>query len=336
MLTLIIIILAAAFVLYTLLGGADFGAGIVETFAGRKGEHTISKAIAPVWEANHVWLILAVVILFTGFPSVYSSISLALHIPLMLVLIGIICRGSAFTFRHYDVKQGRTTHRLYSFLFKASSFITPFFLGITLGAMILGRITFEQSVGFYHVFVAPWFNVFCFFVGVFSTSLFTYIAAVFLVGEAKDKHEAATYVTLAKRALAISIATGILVFISASFEGHDLLSEFIQSRVSIFSFIIVTLLIIPILYFLEKSSRNFLRFTVGVQVTAVLIGWFAIQYPVLVQVQDGRHLTFFNTQAPEATLQQLLIALLIGLVLVIPAFIFLFKVFKTEEKQEGV
>ena len=105
MLVLIIIILATAFILYTLLGGADFGAGIIETFAGRGQQSTISKAIAPVWEANHVWLILAVVILFTGFPAVYSSLSLLLHIPLLLVLIGIIFRGSAFTLRYYDVKK---------------------------------------------------------------------------------------------------------------------------------------------------------------------------------------------------------------------------------------
>src|SRR5215208_5198997 len=90
MLTIIIIILGVSFILYALLGGADFGAGIIETFAGRKGERTISKAIAPVWEANHVWLILAVVILFTAFPTVYASLSLVLHIPLMIVRISII------------------------------------------------------------------------------------------------------------------------------------------------------------------------------------------------------------------------------------------------------
>ena len=128
MLTVVIIILGTSFVLYTILGGADFGAGIIETLAGAKGEKTISKAIAPVWEANHVWLILAVVILFTGFPTVYSSLSLVLHIPLMLVLLGIIFRGTAFTFRHYDVVHDET-HRYYTFLFKVSSIVTPFFFG---------------------------------------------------------------------------------------------------------------------------------------------------------------------------------------------------------------
>src|SRR5215208_5282639 len=134
MLTIIIIILGVSFILYALLGGADFGAGIIETFAGTKGEKTISKAMAPVWEANHVWLILAVVILFTAFPAVYSSLSLVLHIPLMVVLIGIIFRGTAFTFRHYDIIHD-SSHKYYTILFKLSSFITPVFLGIVLGAM---------------------------------------------------------------------------------------------------------------------------------------------------------------------------------------------------------
>ncbi len=130
MLATVIIILSVSFMLYAILGGADYGAGIIEIFAGRKGEKIISKAIAPVWEANHVWLILAIVILFTGFPLVYSTISTALHIPLMIVLIGIVMRGSTFTFRHYDVTRDET-HKYYTLLFRVSSFITPVFLGVT-------------------------------------------------------------------------------------------------------------------------------------------------------------------------------------------------------------
>src|SRR5262245_2776312 len=141
MLIVIIIILSVSFMLYAILGGADYGAGILEIFAGRKGEKIISKAIAPVWEANHVWLILAIVIIFTGFPQVYSTISTSLHIPLMIVLIGIVLRGSTFTFRHYDERD--ESHKYYTLLFRISSFITPFFLGITLGAMIFGEISLD-------------------------------------------------------------------------------------------------------------------------------------------------------------------------------------------------
>ena len=329
MLTLIIIILGASFVLYTILGGADFGAGIIETFAGEKGEKTISKAIAPVWEANHVWLILAVVILFTGFPTVYASLSLVLHIPLMLVLLGIIFRGTAFTFRHYDVVHDNT-HKYYTFLFKASSFITPFFLGITLGAMILGRITFDQSVGFYQMFVAPWLNIFCCVMGVFAVTLFGYISAVFLVGETKNDRERRRYAMFSKQLMIFTILFGVLVFVAASIEGHDLVGEFLQSTVSILMLILATILSPVIWFYLNRKTNKtlYLRLAIGIQVTSIVIGWFYIQYPVLIQVKGGEHFTFFNTQAPEATLKQLLIALIVGLILVFPGFIYLFRVFK--------
>jgi cytochrome d ubiquinol oxidase subunit II len=330
MLAIIIFILGVSFLLYTLLGGADFGAGIIEIFGGKREEKTISTAIAPVWEANHVWLILAVVILFTGFPLVYSSLSLVLHIPLMLVLIGIIFRGSAFTFRHYDVGHGRS-HKYYRFLFNASSFITPMFLGITLGAMILGQITFDRSAGFYGVFVAPWLNVFCFMMGVFSTSLFTYIAAVFLVPEARVERERNKYIRISRNAMAITITSGLLVFAAAAWQGHSLLPDFLHSPISIASIAVVVILLPVILHFMHANNGFYLRTCIGIQVTAILIGWFAIQYPVMIHVKDGESLTFFNTRAPDATLRQLLIALLVGLMLVIPAFIFLFRVFKVKE-----
>jgi cytochrome d ubiquinol oxidase subunit II len=331
MLTIIIIILGASFVLYTLLGGADFGAGIIESFAGKREEVTISKAIAPVWEANHVWLILAVVILFTAFPAVYSSISLVLHIPLMLVLLGIIFRGSAFTFRHYDVVHDNS-HKYFSALFRVSSFITPIFLGMILGAMILGRITFDRSVGFYQMFLAPWLNIFCLAMGVFSTCLFAYLAAVFLVGETKIGRERLMYVRFAKRSMLLTALLGLLVFIMAEIEGHHLGSEFIHSRVSVVMLVLAALLCPFIWTFLnrERNKTVYLRIGVGVQVTAILIGWFYIQFPVLIQVKGGQHLTFFNTQAPTATLEQLLIALIVGLVLVIPGFVYLFRVFKVK------
>lgn len=333
MLQLIIIILGVSFLLYTILGGADFGAGIVESFAGRRQEPTISKAIAPVWEANHIWLILAVVILFTGFPAVYASLSLVLHIPLMLVLLGIICRGTAFTFRHYDAVQDRS-HRWYGWLFRTSSFITPLFLGMTLGAMILGRITFEPSAGFYAMFLRPWLNIFCLVMGIFSICLFGYIAAVFLVGEAGDEGSWRKYVRLSKRFLVATVLSGIAVFAAAEREGHPLFDEFIHSRRSIAMLALALVLVPVMLYFLNRKHNKtvYLRIATGIQCSSILAGWFYIQYPVLIQVSNGQHLTFFNTAAPDATLKQLLIALVAGLVLVVPAFLYLFRVFKVKKK----
>lgn len=329
MLTLVIIILGMAFLLYTLLGGADFGAGIVETFAGKREEITISKAIAPVWEANHVWLILAVVILFTGFPEVYASLSTVLHIPLLVVLLGIICRGSAFTFRHYDVIHDNS-HKYYTLLFRISSIVTPIFLGIVLGAMMLGRISFDMSKSFYDVFIYPWLNIFCFSMGIFSACLFSYISAIFLVGETRIDSERKMYARISKRSMLVTMLSGLLVFVTAGTEGHDLVREFLQSTTSIITLLWATVLCPVIWYYLgkEKNKTVYLRVGVGVQVTLILIGWFYIQFPVLIKVQEGPPLTFFNTPAPAATLKQLLIALIVGLILVVPGFVYLFKVFK--------
>src|SRR5918992_5235757 len=121
--------LAVSILFYCLFAGADFGAGILEAFLGSRSREeqrtVITHAMGPVWEANHVWLILAIVILFTGFPKAYSALSITFHIPLTLMLMGIILRGCAFTFRHYDAVRDRS-QRYYSAIFVISSFLTPF------------------------------------------------------------------------------------------------------------------------------------------------------------------------------------------------------------------
>ena len=143
MIYFVIFCLFTALATYLLLGGADFGAGILELFspkAKRKHLQNVTyKAIGPIWEANHIWLILAVVILFVGFPSIHALMVTHLHIPLTLVLIGIIFRGTAFVFKHYDAVQDGT-QVIYDRIFMYSSAFTPFFLGVAAGAVLSGGI----------------------------------------------------------------------------------------------------------------------------------------------------------------------------------------------------
>lgn len=327
MLQIIIFILGISFILYTLLGGADFGAGIIEIFAGRKGKQVVSKAMAPVWEANHVWLILAIVIIFTGFPTVYATISLYLHIPLMIVLIGIILRGSAFIFRFYDVKENNM-HKYFTIFFKASSIITPVFLGITLGAMMMGDIATNNTGSFYDRFIHPWFNAFCFTLGLFVASLFGYIAAVFLIGETKEETEQKKYIRLSKIFLVITFVLGSVVFITAELISHHIFNGFFQTIISIAAFSIVLLLIPVIFYLFNHPNILLLRAAIAIQVTLIILGWFAIHFPVVVYEKNGNNLNLLNDHAPYASLVQLLIALAVGLLLVLPGFYFLFKVFK--------
>src|SRR6267143_6116843 len=132
-----------ALVFYAVTGDADYGGGMWDLFAtGPRADEqrkAIERAIGPIWEADHVWLILIIVILFTGFPRAFAAMMTALNIPFTLMLIGIVLRGAAFTFRKYDVQSQDVQHR-WSTLFGAASFFTPFIQGVALGALSTGQI----------------------------------------------------------------------------------------------------------------------------------------------------------------------------------------------------
>src|SRR3989441_6006510 len=159
-------IIVVALNAYAVLGGADFGGGVWALLASgprrERQRHLIAEAIGPVWEANHVWLILAIVLLFTCFPPAFARLGTLLHIPLSLVLIGIVLRGSAFTFWRYG-GPGDETQRYWGVVFAIASLITPLLLGTTVGAIASGALGDEgrgQGAGFYRIYVAPWLTPF--------------------------------------------------------------------------------------------------------------------------------------------------------------------------------
>src|SRR5258706_3762736 len=161
------------------MGGADFGGGIWNLLAfgprAQRQREAIADAIAPIWEANHVWLILVIVLLFTGFPRGFATMMTALNVPITVMLLGIVLRGSAFVFRKYDVKD----ERRWNTLFAVSSFLTPFFQGIILGALTTGQIRVEEGrvvTGF----MTGWLTPFALSCGVFALGLFAFLAATYL------------------------------------------------------------------------------------------------------------------------------------------------------------
>ena len=324
---IIIFVLGIAILLYVLLGGADFGAGIIEIFTGKKGIDTISKAIAPVWEANHIWLILAIVILFTGFPHVFASLTTYLHIPLLIILVGIVFRGTAFTFRYYDTIRDNT-QKYYTILFRISSLLTPFFFGVTLGAIILGKIPANVHGTFYEVFISPWLNLFTFAIGIFLTLLFGWLASVYLIGEAHDEETYHTFTKISHIFFILLILSGLGVFIMAEFYELHFFRKFIHSAPAI-GCVVTATIAIPFIY-RNIKRRNSLqtRLWAGLQTACILTGWFAIHFPVMIYIADGSHLTIWNSQAPERTMSLLIYALIVGIFLIFPAFVYLFKVFK--------
>lgn len=325
--------LLVSIVFYAVFAGADFGAGILEFFVGKnlrsEQRHLIDHAIGPVWEANHVWLILAVVILFNGFPHAYAELSTLLHIPITLMLVGVILRGCAFTFRHYDaVRDG--SRRYYAMVFRVSSVLTPFMLGvIAAGASTVA----DPGTSFYAIFVARWCTPFAFTLGVFTCSLFAFLAAVYLIGEAADAALRAIFKRRAKILNLVAVAVGALVFVGARMSGFDLFDYFMRDMGAVVLMAVATALLVPLWWCVEMGYSSMARVIAAAQVACVLLGWFKLQYPILIAAGNApleRHgaLALHNAAAPDEVLRILVYALVGGCALIAPALYFLLRVMK--------
>jgi cytochrome d ubiquinol oxidase subunit II len=326
--------LGASILLYCLLAGADFGAGILESVLGKElrdeQRKVIDRAMGPVWEANHVWLILALVILFVAFPTAYSAMSITFHIPLTLMLLGVILRGSAFTARHYDAVRDRS-QAWYSAIFVLSSIVTPLMLGIVAGGMLLGRIGRVED-GFLQAFVRPWANLFCLAVGIFTCVLFAFLAAVYLLGETSNPAVRKIFIRRAQVLNVMAIAAGFLVFAAAERNGLPLVSLFMGHALSLGSMTAATLILIPLWAAIRKGATSAARVLAAIQVGLVLAGWFRLQFPVILNSPEAPF-TIYSAAAPESTLRYLLYALVGGSALIFPSLFYLLKIFKVEERQ---
>jgi len=335
-LALLLAFLAASLVLYVLFGGADFGAGILELFLPRhdaEARELVSRAMAPGWEANHMWLVLAVVILFMGFPTVYTTVSVYLFVPLVAVLIGIVARGTAFTFRHYDVATPGESPILstdgsvvYGWVFASASAWTSAWLGVTAGAVLLGRVD-PAATDAVALYVAPWANAFCLAMAAFTTALFTLLAAVYLVGEAGPGPLRARFGRAAAVAATIAVLAGAAVFGTAEASGLPLIGSFFAHPLALGAFALATVLLVPFALSVRGDHPTRARLVGAAVVSLVLLGAFVAQYPVAVRLTGGA-ITFPDAAAPAATQAALLQALLVGSCVIFPALGYLFRVFK--------
>jgi len=321
------IISFVALILYILFGGADYGAGILELFRFHNNvkdeqEKLITDSMGPVWEANHIWLILLIVILFNGFPLMFVTISNALHIPLVAILLGIIVRGVTFTYRHYDTDE--RLNRFYTWSFALSSLWTSIWLGVAVGGAVLGRID-PLATTAYELYVAPWDNAFSFAVGLFVSCLFAFLASAYLIGEAETLRMKKFFSRRAVASNVASIATGGLVFLTAHWENYPLAKEFFTNSHSMAMIGVATVFTLLLVFFRMRKTAS--RILIPGIVMAIILGFYFVHAPAIVSTKQG-YLTLANTAAPEATLRQLLIALLVGLVLVLPSLGLLIWIFK--------
>jgi len=322
-------VILAALVLYALGGGADFGGGVWDLFAsGSTAERQralIAHAIGPIWEANHVWLILVIVLLFVCFPLAFAAIGTALHIPLTLMLIGVILRGAAFTFRTYD-RRDPGTQRRWSRVFAIGSVVTPVMLGVCVGAVLSGRIGVDLATGVVATdYISEWLAPFPFALGLFALALFAYLAAVYLTMETAEPDLRRAF---RARALWAAVATGVMAWVCffLARDGAPHMHAGLAGRNWSLPFQVTTgAVALAAIAALWKERYALARLIAAGQVTLVILGWGFSQYPWLVEPD----LTIRNAAAPPQVLRLMLIALAAGAVLLLPSLWFLFRLFKS-------
>ncbi len=330
----IISFLCLAILLYFLLGGADFGAGIIELFTSPKNRsktrRTMYHAIGPVWEANHMWLIIAIVILFVAFPKIYSTMSVYLHIPLAIMLIGIIARGTAFVFRHYDAVKDQM-QEVYNKIFIYSSFVTPLFLGIIAGSLLSGEID-SNATNFADAYVFSWFNWFSITVGLFTVALCGFLAAIYLIGECKDDEDKKRYIKKAKFMNVAAVLFGLMVFIASVFEDVPLITWVFRSTVGFTAVTLASISLVLLWYLLLKGKTKVLRILAGFQVTMILVAISYAHFPNFIRLKNGDTISLSETIGPIKTVETLGWALVLGSFLILPFLGYLF--YKFQQKEE--
>jgi cytochrome bd ubiquinol oxidase subunit II len=305
---------------YALFGGADYGAGFWDLTAGgaRRGagpRHLIDVTLAPVWEANHVWLIFCLVTLWTGFPGAFAAIMSTLYLPLGLAALGIVVRGCGFAFRKVVTRTEQ--QRMAGAAFAASSVITPFFLGTVAGALASGRVP-EDGNG---DALGCWVNPTSALGGALAVLTCAFLAAVFLVAEARRRGEPDLEAWFRIRARVAAAATGALALAGIAILHADAPRLFHQLLRPGLPLVLVSAAAgLAVLLLLPRAAPRLLQLLGAVAVAAIVIGWGAAQYPYLL----GTHLPITTAAAPTPTLWALTIVAAAAAVIVVPALALLF------------
>jgi cytochrome bd ubiquinol oxidase subunit II len=318
---------------YALLGGADFGGGFWDLLAGgaRRGARQralIEHSIGPVWEANHVWLIFAIVVLWTTFPPAFASIASTLYLPLTAAAFGIILRGSGFAFR-------KTVHevalqRMFGGAFAISSVITPFFLGAVAGAIASGRVPPGNARG---DVIASWVNPTSVLGGVLAVGVCAYLAAVYLSGDAVRSGSQDLAEAFRRRGLVTGVVVGAIALSGIAVLRSDAPSLFDGLTGRALPLVVASGVFGAVsLYLLWRRRFGLVRVTAALAVVAVIWGWGAGQYPYLLEPS----LTIDEAAANRATLEAVLISLAVGSVVLLPSLTWLLVLFQRGRRADEI
>jgi cytochrome d ubiquinol oxidase subunit II len=315
----------AGLMAYAVLGGADFGGGVWDLLAAgpRRADQrrVIAKAMGPVWEANHVWLIFVLVVLFTCFPYGYAALATALFVPFHLALVGIMLRGAAFVFRGHEASDGGAAGR-WGRVFGVASVISPFLLGATFGAITSGEVRVDAAGHVSATRPMPWLSGYAIGCGLLALSTCAYLAAVYLSAETDgDLRE-----DFRRRAIWAGTATAGLagaVLLLAYNEAPWFLAQLVAPRSWPVLAAGLGLFALSAWAVLRRRYRPARVFAAG-EIVALLIGWGLAHRPYLIYPD----VTLARAAGPVATIRVLMYCLPIGMAMLVPSLWLLFRVFK--------
>jgi cytochrome d ubiquinol oxidase subunit II len=305
---------------YALFGGADFGGGLWDLVAGgaERGERPrdlIQRSLTPVWEANHVWLIFCLVVLWTAFPPAFSAIMTTLYVPLTLAALGIVLRGSGFAFRKSI--EGLSGRRAAGATFAISSLLTPFFMGAVVGAIAAGNVPSAGNGDAFSSWIAP----LPLLIGAMFVATGAYLSAVFLLGDARRGGEVEMERYFERRALGAAVAAGALAvagIFALHSEAHYVYERLLGQGLPL---VILSLLCgIGLLAVLLRGGRRPLRPLAAGAVVAVIWGWGVAQFPYLLPTS----LRIDQAAAPDPTLVIVFVVFAVAAVLVLPSLALLY------------
>jgi cytochrome d ubiquinol oxidase subunit II len=300
---------------YALFGGADFGGGFWDLVAGgaERGERPralIQRSLTPVWEANHVWLIFILVVLWTAFPPAFSAVMTTLYVPIALAALGIVLRGSGFAFRKSI--EGLSGRRAAGATFAVSSLLTPFFMGAVVGAIAAGNVRADGDGAPF----SSWLQPLPLLVGALFVASGAYLAAVFLVGDARRSGDDALEGYFVRRAVAGAVVAGAFA-IAGLFALHSE-ARYVYDRLIAEGLPLLILSLacgVALLAVLLWGGRRPLRPLAGGAVIAVIWGWGVAQFPYLLPTS----LKITQSAAPPDTLGAVIVVFIVAAILVLPA-----------------
>jgi len=309
---------------YVVLGGADFGAGFWDLTAGGAGRgarvrEMVHRSMGPVWEANHVWLIFVLVLLWTCFPRAFGPLMTTLYVPIFLAGVGIILRGGAFAFRGAAATIAQ--QRLFGATFALSSVLIPFFLGAAVGGVASGRVPAEGDGDA----LASWWNPTSVTIGVLAVATGAYLAAVYLAADSARSGLPDLVRAFRARALGAGIVAGGIALGALAVVRSDArpLYDHLTGGPALALVAVSAAGGIMTLALLSVGRYGLSRLTAAVAVAAIVAGWGVAQRP---DVLPGA-LTVEQAAAGKATLLAVLASLAVGLVVLAPSLWWLYRLF---------